>query len=520
MSDPETGAGSPGRGLPQPTFFDPSFERLPGSAAFDESRTGPVVLLFDPRSDRAWAADAAVAIATGWTAGGRRTVLADLSLDDPVLHDRIGVSNLDGVVDVFLYGASLARSARPVPGRGFYLITAGTYTPEPGAILRHPRWEKLVAGFRDAGASLLLFAPADAPEVGALRPWAGDAILLGDRGEGRFDAALGQGFSPRAWLTPPVRGGEAAPRAGAATPSADERFPQPEPSVKPWMAPPREPPPPPAELPGAQAAVGAPAAALPVPDPTWDQPPGPPPQVHIPFGRHRRTIPKQRKVSPLGLVLLVILLIALAVILALQFFPGVLRGAQGGDPARPAAAAAGARAGEAGTLRPYAVWVSAYPTYEAASRAARQVEERFPNTPVFVFPEETQGVLWQKVTAGMAEDTAEAAGLRTQLVESGLVDPQSVGGPAALIQPRPLAFDLGDFDTRGAAAARARELSTRSIYAYPVAVPLSDGRESWKLYAGAFADSASAGALRSALDAAQVPARLVQRAGRPPASPK
>src|ERR1700741_3839491 len=328
MSDPETG----GRSLPPPTFFDPSFERLPRSASFDEERSGPVVLLFDPRSDRAWAADAAVAIASGWTAGGRRTVLADLSLDDPVLHDRIGVSNLDGVVDVFLYGASLARSARPVPGRGFYLITAGTYTTDPGAILRHSRWEKLVAGFRDAGAALLLFAPADAPGVGDLSRWAGDAILLGDRGDGRFDGALKLGFSARAWLTPPVRGGE-PPRAAAPS-SPDERFPQPEPSVKPWMAARREPAPVPTGLPRAQGAVGARAAALPVPDPTWDQPP-PPPEVHIPFGRKRRTIPKERKGSPLGLGLLGLLLIVLPVVVAPQLFPEALRGAQGGEVARP-----------------------------------------------------------------------------------------------------------------------------------------------------------------------------------------
>jgi len=100
MTDSAAASDAPGRRLPAPTFFDPSFERLPAPAAFDEGRPGPVLLLFDPRSDREWVADAAVAIATAWNAGGRRTVLADLSLEDPVLHERIGMGNLDGIVDI------------------------------------------------------------------------------------------------------------------------------------------------------------------------------------------------------------------------------------------------------------------------------------------------------------------------------------------------------------------------------------------------------------------------------------
>ncbi|MBV9109046.1 MAG: hypothetical protein JO306_06550, partial [Gemmatimonadetes bacterium] len=150
MTDPQTATGTSGRRLPPPTFFDPTFERLPSAAAYDPEHPGPVLLLFDPRADRRWGADAAIALATGWNAAGRRTVLADLSIEDPILHERVGVPNLDGVVDLFLYGASLARSARPVPGRGFLLITAGTYTPEPEAIFRHQRWEKIVEGFREA----------------------------------------------------------------------------------------------------------------------------------------------------------------------------------------------------------------------------------------------------------------------------------------------------------------------------------------------------------------------------------
>jgi hypothetical protein len=35
MTDSQTATGNPGRRLPPPTFFDPTFERLPAAAAFD-----------------------------------------------------------------------------------------------------------------------------------------------------------------------------------------------------------------------------------------------------------------------------------------------------------------------------------------------------------------------------------------------------------------------------------------------------------------------------------------------------
>ncbi|HVH13151.1 MAG TPA: hypothetical protein VM759_08870, partial [Longimicrobium sp.] len=178
MTQTQPNAGPHGA-VPSPTFFDPSFERLPASVSGETAAAGPLLLVFDRTADRNWAADAAVALATGWHAAGRRTVLADLCLEDPFLNERIGMPNQEGIVDIFLYGASLARALRAVPGRGFYLISAGTYTPEPGAVLRNPRWDKIVGGFRDNQAALLLYVPSDAPELPALRQWVGEAILLG-----------------------------------------------------------------------------------------------------------------------------------------------------------------------------------------------------------------------------------------------------------------------------------------------------------------------------------------------------
>jgi hypothetical protein len=516
--------GYPGRKLPQPVFFDPTFERLPAAAAFDDAHPGPVILLYDPATDREWVADAAVAIATGWTAAGRRTVLADLSLEEPVLHERIGMGNLEGVVDIFLYGASLARSARPVPGRGFYLITAGTYTEDPGAIFRHPRWEKLVAGFREAQASLLLFVPAAADEMLSLGRWAEDVIVLGEKdNEEILRSVLLNGFSVRAWLTPPLGQGTFAPPAPAPAPAAPapSRFPEPEPGPpRPWMAPPREAAPARDDhLPGAAEAAVAPASALPVPDPTWEEAPPAP----------------KRRVRPFLLALLLLAALAAAAVLVYLYRPQLLglmppagrENPLAGDrpapratvPARPAAAAA-APAQAAGVPRPYTVFAKSFDNYEAARSFRTEAAGELSGVSFYIFPELTGGVVYYKVYAGVLGDTAEAAALRQRLVDADLVSPDAVGGPSALVQQRPLAFVLGEFATQGAADSAADSLARRAIPGYVVPVPAADGSERWRLYGGAFRDSADAAVMRQFLDSAQVRAPLVPRTGRPPASSK
>src|SRR5690606_32598056 len=89
--------------LPPATVFDPAEGSV---SAPDLAPTDTVVLLLAAADDPAWAADAAIALGTAWAASGRRVVLADLHLESPSLHERLGAENLEGVVDVFLYGAS------------------------------------------------------------------------------------------------------------------------------------------------------------------------------------------------------------------------------------------------------------------------------------------------------------------------------------------------------------------------------------------------------------------------------
>jgi hypothetical protein len=531
MTEPTPPADAP---RPAPTFFDPSFERIPAAAQWD-APAGPVLLLFAPGAHREWVADAAIALATGWTRAGKRAVLADLSLDDPVLHDRIGMANLDGIVDIFLYGASLARSARPVPGRGFYLISGGTWTDAPGDILRHPRWEKIVAGFREAQASLLLFAPADADGLAALARWAGDAILLGGTGASPvFDRAPLDGVTVRAWLAPPAEAplhplppsppaptfGAAHPPAPAAPPHAPpapppaERFPEPEPAATVQWS--ELPPPPPARrgdapLPSAGETVGAPVADIPVPDPTWDR---------------TEVTPAVRKrgARPLTLALLVVLLLVALGALAYTLRPDLFAFAGLGAAEEPAPAPAPARPSAppvaVGTALPWTVSTQNFDNLGSALRHARASEREVPEADFYVVPEDVSGRMYYKVFAGIESDSAQAVALRERLVEQRVADPDQATGPSDLLQQRPLAYELGEYPSAAAAAGRADSLTARGIPAYPVVMPFTDGSQRWRVYGGAFYDSISAAPMGELLRTAGIPARLVPRVGRPPAAPK
>lgn len=516
MTDPHAHAG-PSGAASSPTFFDPSFERLPAPVSGDTAGPGPVLLVFDRGTDREWAADAAVALATGWHAAGRRTVLADLCLEDPFLNERIGMPNQEGVVDIFLYGASLARSARAVPGRGFYLISAGTYTPEPGAVLRNPRWDKIVGGFRDNQAALLLFAPSDAPELPALREWVHEAIVLGG-GDGAGPFPPSGDFSVRAWLAPPRRDGAGHAAAAARPASPADRFPEPEP-VAPWNAPPgtraelNVVPPPAIDAAAGPAAV--PASEIPVPEADWE-----------------REAPqkKKRAVSPLLLILLLVVLLLALVFLGPQYIPGFPNLlASAGAPREPVqaeqapAAPAPVPRGPvtlAGAPLPYSVHVAGFTSWDEASEFASGVSRRFSEAQFFIVPELRRDITYWMVMAGMAGDTTAVLALRDRLVAEKVADEESVGGRYDLIQHRPLAYELGEYADAAQARARADSLTGRAIPAYVAPVPYSDGSERWKVYAGAYRDTASSAPMRELLNGASIPPKLVERTGRPPASPK
>jgi hypothetical protein len=137
-----------------------------------------LVALVPTTADLVWAAKAAWDIARIAARGGRRVALVDLGVEEPSLHQTVGLTASDGIVDAFEYGVSLAKAAHEVDG--VFFIAAGSYTASAGDLYAHARWRKLQAGFRSEGALLLLFISA--PGLGKLSAVADGAIVLAPEG--------------------------------------------------------------------------------------------------------------------------------------------------------------------------------------------------------------------------------------------------------------------------------------------------------------------------------------------------
>lgn len=477
---------APGEGAgPDVVHYRPGADPLP-EALLRRAPTGsPAVLLLAAGDDREWTAEAALAVAAEW-ARTQRVVLVDLDLEGARLHEHAGAENLDGIVDIFLYGASLTRSARPVRGRGFYLIPAGTYTPDAGALYRHPRWQKLLAGLRETGAALLLYAPADAPDVQALGAWAREALVLGDDG-GRWADTLPAHWKVHAVLVPPA---DPAPAQG-----------------------------------GEADAVEAPALAAPPPEQTTisvvpahaaEEEPGAPEDLVLPPPQQRRG--RRWWVTPVLAVLLLAVVAAALTYAALTRWPDLFRGgasepATVPNPVQPVHRPPPAQ--PAGEAAPYAVRTQAFSTLAAAWEQARENAGSVGEVPFYVSVEEIQRHQYYKVMAGLLTDTAAAGALRARLAQARIVDTDDAAGAGSQVELVPYTFDLGTRETRVAAAQRVDSLYALQVAAYAAAVPYSDGSTRWHLYAGAFRDSASAEVMRQSLERQDLEARLVERrAGR------
>ncbi|MEX2581770.1 MAG: hypothetical protein WD766_00720 [Gemmatimonadota bacterium] len=481
-------------------------EGATGAAAIPPK--GTVVLLISGEIDRRWAAAAAVELGSAWARGGRRIVLADLHLEDPLLHAGLDVSNLEGVVDIFLYGASLSRIAQPVRGGEFYLIPAGTYAPDVGEIYRHPRWRKLVAGFRDSDAALVLFVPADGADLEALASWSSEVIMLGPPPDDEFvEAVHSAGLdivavlesavaAPAALADPPLASAGTPDTVDSSAASSADRV----------LSPAAEP----SKLPASPRSSSRPSRPI---EPELELELPPPPV---------RRRPERRRTSVILWLLFLIVLLGTAAYLVATLRPDLVPGAPPGAAAEGEAveASTAPAPNRLGELLPYSVQVRAFTSLDAARAEITADQRRLQNALFFISPEEIQGILYFRILSGLSTDTASATRLRDRLVEIGSVDEEDAAGAWSLLQFTPLAFDLGEFATREHAAAQADSLLALEIPSYPATVPYSDGTQRWQLYGGAYRDSASASSMREMLEAAGMPTRLTARTGLPATLPE
>src|SRR5205807_455704 len=130
---------------------------------------GPLYVQVSTSQNDSWSSGLAqqpsrAALAAAWdvaraaTRGSRRVALVDLLLETPTLHDVIGVTPTDGIVDAFEFGVSLNKTAHQVDG--VFFIAAGSNPAHTGDVFANPRWRKLQGGFRVEGALLLLYVSA------------------------------------------------------------------------------------------------------------------------------------------------------------------------------------------------------------------------------------------------------------------------------------------------------------------------------------------------------------------------
>lgn len=136
------------------------------------------ILATDDAVEAGWAGACAVALARAWASSRYRVVLADLNLRAPTLHRELGLANGEGLSDILLWGASVRRVAQGVKDGGFYLVSAGTAVADAGSALDSPRWAPLCDGFRNAGVTLAVFLPHNAPIRDAVLRQASEVMIL------------------------------------------------------------------------------------------------------------------------------------------------------------------------------------------------------------------------------------------------------------------------------------------------------------------------------------------------------
>jgi hypothetical protein len=160
---------------------------------------------------------------------------------------------------------------------------------------------------------------------------------------------------------------------------------------------------------------------------------------------------------------------------------------------------------------PYSVAVEAHQDFATAVERVGLLRRSEPGISFYLTPIPNQGVVYYRLLAGPAADTAAAWELMRRLVASRHktdLDPWS-------IRPTVWAYNLGDFTTEAAAAARAAELLELRIPTYVIPVDYTSGPPRYRLFAGAYEGPAPAGVMAEQLREAGIDAQLVRREGRP-----
>jgi hypothetical protein len=142
----------------------------------------------------------------------RHVALGDLVGDAAPLYAVAGGEDAFGLSDCLRQGLPLNDIARPAPDRDtLFVLPAGSPPVACEEILGHERWPRLVNGFAEVGALLVLVAPLDAPGLAMLAGAAGGVVLV------EVDEARAGALHVLAAVAPPVAPLRAARPPGPAT---------------------------------------------------------------------------------------------------------------------------------------------------------------------------------------------------------------------------------------------------------------------------------------------------------------
>lgn len=517
---------------PATVSFDPGTGILPAPLEELWSSTdepGHLLILTagggEERSD--WTARAAIALAAARAAEGGQVLLADFGLDSPSLHEKLEEENLEGVADIFHFGASLRSVARMVPEAGLLFLPPGAYVPDALEILADPVWDQILTQLIEEGTSLLAFLPVETPGAELFARRFERVVVLAPEGEADalVDGIEGVGGEFTFILTPsPPLDSEPALDlngwAGGGGEGAGEELEAPLLTAAAVASNSQ-----PAE------AEGAESTEEPSPEPSRESKSGsgngrlglllhePPP---VPRGGKKG----RRRVSPVLWILLLVAAVAggWTILDARDLLPDWARlpgqSTEEDSPAEVVAAVPmnSAEPSEADdsaepveTPLPYSVAVEAHHDFATALDRVRTLRRGESDYTFYVSPIENQGVVYYRVLAGPAADSAGAVKLMDQLVEKHQKsdrDPWS-------IRPTVWAYDLGEYDSREAAEARVEELEAQLIPAYVVEVEYTDRSSRYRVYVGAFEGPAPAEMIAPRLQEAGIEAGLERRYGKP-----
>ncbi|MEX2282488.1 MAG: SPOR domain-containing protein [Gemmatimonadota bacterium] len=467
-------------------------------------------------------------------------LLLDLAVEGGELHPSVDVENVEGVADIFLYGASLKHVIVKPPKRRFKFAPAGI-GGEPMVVLTDTRWVRLLSEQKSAGVLVLAYVPSHSDGLEILSDRIPNILALARTEELNVLAdRLSADAVCLAVIAPddPIIEEAAAPvpetRAQPVVEEDDEEGKAPERNRErdfeairvprnaarealiadlrsrqraALMAPPPAPAPPVEELAPAIEPAEPRAPAKPRgpsrPQPSLSEP-------SFATTEPRPTV-KSRKRLYIGLSLVVLAVLIVGAWLVVRRYvelsatPAVV----------PPTTSTGAPVPAAPTVPssvvplPYAVAVEAHQELPLAVERVNALSSEEKDIGFYIAPILVDSVLYYRIMAGPVTDSTAALAIMQRLLDKG----HKTGASASDLRHSPLAFSLGDYESESGARARASEAGDLGIPAYVIEVATPAGERRYRVYAGAYAGLAEADVMRRLLRSAGLPDSLVPRVG-------